>query len=246
MRIDPKGTVGGYPALRVRRLVRTLSTRLYWDLKTVATVLSVTPGEAKSLVEALEGLGFAKARRGKGPKTWRTTQRAQSIACATAAKPITRRTAEAALARFLERVDRVNKDSRFLAKVTRVIVFGSYLRADQDRLGDVDVAVELVPKQRDRKCLRELNYRRVAESERQGHRFSGVLDRESWWQLEPFRFLKGRSRAISLHDNRAEKVFVDQVPHRILISPAAEEERRSAMEPPKDLRRSRRPKGCPF
>jgi len=55
MRIDPKGTVGGYPALRVRRLVRTLSTRLYWDLKTVATVLSVTPGEAKSLVEATPG-----------------------------------------------------------------------------------------------------------------------------------------------------------------------------------------------
>jgi tRNA A58 N-methylase Trm61 len=35
MRINSKGTVGGFPALLVRKLVRALTNRLYWDLETV-------------------------------------------------------------------------------------------------------------------------------------------------------------------------------------------------------------------
>jgi hypothetical protein len=36
---------------------------------------------------------------------------------------------------------------------------------------------------------------------------------EYWWHFEAFRFLKSRSRAISLIDYTAEKEFVDKVPH---------------------------------
>ena len=152
----PRARLGGYPVLQVRNL----NHRLYWDSKTVQAVLRVGPREATDLLSALEVSGLAKPRRGTGPKTWATTQLAQSFGSASAAKPITRRTAEAALARLLERVERVNRDNHFLAKVTRVIVFGSYLPGDVDRLGDVDVAVELEPKEAERRRLRELNYRR--------------------------------------------------------------------------------------
>jgi predicted nucleotidyltransferase len=245
MRIDPKAKVGGYPTLVVRKLVRRLNSRLTWDLETVQRMLSVGPGEARGLVKALEAAGLAKGNRGRGPRTWTTTQLAQSFGSATAATAITRQTAAAALARFLERVDRVNSDDYFLAQVTRVILFGSYLRAEVNRLGDVDVAVELQPKEADRSRLRELNYRRAAEWERNGHRFSRVLDRESWWQMETFRFLKDRSRSISLVDYQTEKAFVDQVPHRILFS-KREEGAKPPLQPPTPIRRARRPKDCPF
>jgi predicted nucleotidyltransferase len=183
MRIDPKGTMHGYPLLYVRKLVRVLNNYLSWDLKTVQAVLSVGPTKARKIVEALDAAGLSKPCRfrGKNSKTWTTTQAAQTLASATAAKSITRETAERVLAGFLARVDRVNSDDRFLAKVTRVIVFGSYLRAGVDRLSDVDIAVELAPKERRRNVFRELNYRRVAQSERKGHRFGGILDRELWW-----------------------------------------------------------------
>ena len=246
MRIDPENTVGGYPALRIRKLVRNLNDHLHWDLDAVQAALSVGRREATALVKALEASGLAKVRRSRGPKEWTTTQLAQTFASATAAKPITRKTAEAALTHFLERVNCVNSDDRFLARVTRVIVFGSYLRTDLDRLGDVDVAVELAPKQSNRNRLRELNYQRVAEFQRKGHRFSGVLEREVWWQLETFHFLKGRSRSISLHDYGTEKKLVDRVAHRILISTAEDERQHSALKPLKEVRRGRRPKGCPF
>jgi predicted nucleotidyltransferase len=64
------------------------------------------------------------------------------LGAASAAKPITRQTAERALDDFLARVVLVNRRAYYLAKVTKVVVFGSFLRPDIERLGDVDVAVE--------------------------------------------------------------------------------------------------------
>jgi predicted nucleotidyltransferase len=245
MRIDSKGTLFGYPLLYVRKLVRVLNNYLSWDLKTVQEVLSVRPTKARKIVNALHAAGLSKRCRGKHLKTWTTTQAAQTLASATAAKPITRQTADRVLAGLLARVDRVNSDDRFLAKVTRVIVFGSYLRAGVDRLSDVDIAVELAPKESRRNEFRELNYRRVAQAERKGHRFSGILDRELWWRSETLSFLKDRSRSISLVDYKREKKFVDKVPRRTLLCTA-----KAQPEPPKKLlkhiRLSRRPKGCPF
>jgi len=175
-------------------------------------------------------------------KTWTTTQGAQSFGSATAAKPITRQTASAALAQLLERVDRVNRDEHFLARVTRVVLFGSYLRPEVDRLGDVDVAVELQLKEADRERARKLNYQRVAEMERHGRRFTQFLDRELWWRTETFRFLKGRSRSISLADYDTEKAFVDCVPHKILLS-APTTRAKPAEKLVTRIRRIRRPKG---
>jgi len=73
MRIDAKSTLGGYPVLQVRKLVRALNNRLYWDSKTVQAVFSVELRKADDLVRALEASGLAKIRRGKGPKAWTTT-----------------------------------------------------------------------------------------------------------------------------------------------------------------------------
>jgi predicted nucleotidyltransferase len=143
-----------------------------------------------------------------------------------------------------ERVSRVN-DDRFLAKVTRVILFGSYLNPEATKLSDVDVGVELKPKEPDRKRLRELNYQRVERFENEGHRFGRALDREMWWHAETFRFLKGRSRSISLLDYKTEKEFVDQVPHKVLFS-TPQKRSKPAKELPKEIRRTRRLKGCPF
>jgi len=72
-----------------------------------------------------------------------------------------RTAAERLLDEFLQRIAALNEDSRFLARVERAIVFGSYLSGG-DQLGDVDVAVHLVPRSADPKKHREVNDRRVA------------------------------------------------------------------------------------
>ena len=119
---------------------------------------SLEPGTGKSLLRALSTAGLVK-RVGRG--WWEITQAGQTLSSATAAKPVTRVTAEKVLREFLARVERVNRDARFLGRVNRVVLFGSILREDVDRLSDLDLAVEVLPKIADRERLEARNRRRV-------------------------------------------------------------------------------------
>jgi predicted nucleotidyltransferase len=241
MRIDPHGMIGGHPAPVVRQLIRRLSALMFWNEADVRKAAAVSSREAGALITVLQRQRLVKRNRGENRSTWRVTQLGQTFGSATMAKPITRRTAERALSELLERVRQANGNDHFLAKVTKVVLFGSFLREGVERLGDVDVAVQLEPKQQDGERARMLNEKRVAEVERKGHRFGGFLEREFYWHRETFRFLKGRSRSIALVDYKAEKAFVDQVPHRFLLG-----ESDPAPAPLAKRGRSRRPKDCPF
>ena len=162
----------------------------------------------------------------------------------TAAKPVTRATAERAMSQFLERVTQVNQNPYFLAKATSAVLFGSMLKPEVERLSDVDLAVELTRKEPDHERALEQNQQRAEELANMGRRFRNFLEVEGCWYWEAFRFLKGRSRVIALADFNAEKTFVLAVPHRFLIgepepiSPAA--------VTPRPAARKRRPAGCPF
>jgi predicted nucleotidyltransferase len=114
-------------------------------------------------------------------------------------------TAQKALQQFVGRVEKVNKDPYFLGKVTKVVLFGSILKPEIERLSDVDLAVELAPKEEDFDRARARNYQRVEELAAQGHRFRNFLDQEGCWYWEVSGFLKGQSRVIALADYAVEK-----------------------------------------
>src|SRR5579864_6481225 len=116
------------------------------------------------------------------------TQAGHTLSSATAAERITRATAEKALQQFLGRVEQVNNDPYFLGKVTRVVLFGSMLKPEIERLSDVDLAVEVASKAEDFDRARVKNYERVEELVRQGHRFRNFLEQEGCWYWEVFRF----------------------------------------------------------
>ena len=135
----------------------------------------------------------------------------------TAAKPVTRATAERAMSQFLERVTQVNQNPYFLAKATSAVLFGSMLKPEVERLSDVDLAVELTRKEPDHERALEQNQQRAEELANMGRRLRNFLEVEGCWYWEAFRFLKGRNRVIALADFNAEKTFVLAVPHRFLI-----------------------------
>jgi predicted nucleotidyltransferase len=160
MPIDPKGTIAGWPALLVRHTLRQLRTRLKWGLAELESAASVHAAEARALIKALLAAGLFEAQdRG----AWAVTQAGQTLSSATASKRVTRATAQKALEQFLRRVERVNGDPYFLAKVTRLVLFGSILNPEVDRLSDVDLAVELSSKEEDFERARVRNYERVEE-----------------------------------------------------------------------------------
>jgi len=243
MRIDPKGTIGKYPALLVRTTLRDLRSRLWWGQAELEAAAGLKPGNGRALVKALRSGGLIEAAaRG----SWKITQAGMTVCSATAAKRITRATAEKALEQFLGRVERVNTDLYFLGKVTRVVLFGSMLKPEVERLSDVDLAVEVALKEADFDRARVKNYERVEKLAAQGHRFRNFVEQEGCWYWEVFGFLKGRSRVIALADYAVEKTFVLEVPHRVLFGGA--ESPSSAPNPgtQQGPRRKRRLRDCPF
>jgi len=243
MRIDPNGMMGGCPALVVRKALRNLRDWPQWEVANLEAATALPRGTGSALVKALQTEGLIET---SGSGAWIVTQAGRTFAAATAAKPVTRATAERALSQFLERVTRVNEHPYFLAKVTRLVLFGSMLKPEVDRLSDVDLAVELARKETDFERARLQNRQRAEELFDNGRRFRTFLESEGCWYFETFRFLKARSRVIALADYSTEKAFVLAVPHRVLIG----EPEPIAADPepitPKSSARTRRPRDCPF
>jgi hypothetical protein len=103
-------------------------------------------GAGPELADALAAEGLIRKLQ---KDAWTICQSGMTFAAATAANRLTRATAERALAAFMDRVARVNKDQYFLGYVTRVALFGSGLNSDTDRPSDVDLAVQIIPKTAD-------------------------------------------------------------------------------------------------
>ncbi len=213
MRIDPKGAIAGYPAVLVRDTLRRLRVHLDWNLARLEVVAGFSAAEGRKFVRAMVSAGLIERA---GPGRWSITSAGQTMSSATAAARVTRATGDRALRKFMVRVEGVNQDPYFLGKVVAVVLFGSMVKADVDRPSDVDIAVELVPKEADPERARAKNERRAHELEAKGHRFRGLLDRYVCWYREVFTYLKGGSRVVSLVDLRCEGEIVWAAPHRIL------------------------------
>jgi len=243
MRIDPKGEICGYPALLVHKTLRSLRAADGWGLLALEEAAKLSPGTGRALAKALQKNGLIELRE---PGRWTVTQTGRTMAAATAAHRISRATAEKALAQFLDRAIRVNSDPYFLARVTRLVLYGSMLRPEVEWLSDVDVAVQLEAKEKDFDRLRAQTLDRVEDLAARGHRFRDFLEREAWRYFETRRFLKGGSRVISLADYNVEKALVLAGPHRVLIGAPEEVPAEADPETPKAVRQKRRPRDCPF
>ena len=95
-----------------------------WDVAALETAAALQPGTGKALVRALAAAGLV---RSVGRGWWEITAGGQRLSSATAARPVTRATAEKAVREFLARVERVNRDGQVLGRVNRVVLFGSML-----------------------------------------------------------------------------------------------------------------------
>jgi predicted nucleotidyltransferase len=246
MRIDPEETVACQPALMVRRALRKLRMATTWSAAELEAAAGLPAGRGRDFARRLQRDGLVESC---GPGVWSVSQAGCALAAATAAKRLTRASAERALAEFMERVALVNERPYFLGKVVRVVLFGSMLDPGTDRPSDVDLAIEIDPKETDYGRLQEQNYERAEMLAATGHRFRNAIEIADWWRQEVFRFLKAGSRAISLADYRVEKALILTVPHHMLIGddePPPAPELTPGPEPKPPKRRRRRPNDCPF
>jgi predicted nucleotidyltransferase len=203
MRIDSKEQIADIEILKVRDLLRRVNNTDEWQDDFVIHRLKISPEQANRLINELNRKGYIEpARIYRQKQFYRKTLKGSTLGLASAAKPVTRKTADRIISEFMDRVRQVNSDPSFLVKVKRVLVFGSYL-TEVSRINDIDVAVELAWKENHPRVLNKdkallalylSNY-----AEKKGKKFSTFIDRLEWPEHEVRLFLKSRSRALSIH-----------------------------------------------
>ena len=76
----------------------------------------------------------------------------------------------------MDRVREVNEAGRFLFRVRKVVLFGSFL-TESSTIGDLDLAIELVPKEADARKHSELILAHANEAALNGKRFRNFVQR---------------------------------------------------------------------
>ena len=197
MYIDPKLEVEKISILKIRDFCKKVGD--LFGLDYICLRLKITKPKARKIINyLLDECYIEPADSYDNKQYWKLSNKGGTFALSSSAKPILRSTAERKVKEFLERVKIVNNDEYYLYKVTKVILFGSFL-THVEKLNDVDLAIELKRKNPDKEIQSQLEIQRAIEAEQKGRRFSTLLDKLCWAETEVQLFLKSKSRAISLH-----------------------------------------------
>ncbi|MEW6624887.1 MAG: nucleotidyltransferase domain-containing protein [Bacillota bacterium] len=200
MQINSEDFICGQTIISIRDFLKYVQLRDWWTIDFLTARLRVSKSMAKKIINVLVEQGYIEeSKRYNREKAWVNTIKGNSLAMASAAKPIYRRTADDILLKFMKRVNEVNTNDKFAFRVEKVIVFGSYL-SDKERLNDIDLAIKLESKEKDKKKRRQREQERISIALKSGRVFGNFLQEVFWPMTEVKLFLKNRSRSISLHD----------------------------------------------
>ncbi len=138
MRITSKQLVAGYPPIQVRNFLRRFRSAII-SVSTIQEVFNLSSVEAEEFLSRMVKLGLLEPpehfSRNDRP-AYEISTPGLALANASAAKPITRKTANRALREFMDRVRLINASDEYPYKIESVVLFGSML-SDKERLGDV-------------------------------------------------------------------------------------------------------------
>jgi DNA-binding Lrp family transcriptional regulator len=232
MRIRPDDLVVGFPAKQVRKLLR--QSDLFLSVDDVTKVLGLSGKSALQLLKTLEQQGFIKKNTSAPDpnKNWKHTIKGGALSNALFSAPVSRQSAERKLNEFMDRVRDVNEMDRFLYRVRKVVLFGSFL-TESPAIGDLDIAIELVPKESDARKHSESILARADAVDLSGKRFQNFVQRLDFAAREVRSYLKGRSRIIQLTD--CDDGILETAKHRIIY-----EYREDEALSPAELKRKKR------
>lgn len=172
MRIAKNELLAGIPVLKIRDYFRLL----YSGLMTrdgLAERFNLNEKETEGLVGELLSKGYIEpADNGM----YRLTLKGNALSIARCMAPINREKADRIMQEFLKRVEEVNRDDFYPYRVSKLVLFGSYLNPEQMDLGDIDIAFELEPKIKDYDELMRYNDQLVDKARKEGKSFSSLID----------------------------------------------------------------------
>lgn len=196
MQIDSRQTIGGISFLQVRRFFRHVVAHHHdsFDRAWLLSYLQLSEPEGGQLLEGLASEGFISIESPQNNHQYQLTNQAHDLVRSSAAKRVSRETAHDALEGLMVRMKEINSNPKYLYSVSSVVVFGSYLNRGE-RLGDVDVAIEVSSRIEDPNQRPEAHLLYARES---GRRFGNFTEELYWAEAEIYQMLKARRRTISI------------------------------------------------
>lgn len=198
MRISRKQKINNTPILKIRDFFKSLQ-RYRTDAFTLdkaCNYFEINDIEANSLLRELTEQGFIEK---SSSNYYKITLKGEALRIARCVPPINRDKADKIVKDFMQRVEEINNNDYYLYKVSKILLFGSYIKEDAIDFGDIDIAFELERKVKDTDVFEKLNKEFVEKAEDEGKCFSSYIEELSYSETVVILKLKNRNRYISLH-----------------------------------------------
>lgn len=204
----------GYSLLEIGKFMREIEG-LSWKPNFVAARFKIEQKAAAKLVQVmlLDGL-VAKVYPQSNSEKYEVTNKGLTLGMDTAGPPLKRATAERLVAKFLERVERVNNDPDLLCCIDEVAAFGSFI-TKEPTLSEIDLAVTYI-RRVDSGTWSDLSNQRVELARARGRKFGSSSEEIAWPLREVELRLRRRAKALHIRDFNKDREFIESVPHQLI------------------------------
>ena len=114
-------------------------------------------------------------------------------------------TAQKALDNVKKRIKEANQRKDFIYKITKAVLFGSFINSSKEKVGDLDIAIYVELKD---KTIPEIEQNQI-RARKKCYGLPTILE-FIYGKEEIFRFIKDRKKVLELHDG----VMVDYESHK--------------------------------
>ncbi len=135
MRIDKTQIIAGFSAIIVRDFLMKVMNRLFTG-DDVVRHFKTNKSDATAIIKELLKIEYVEPIEIRKHQFWSVTTAGRTLALASAANPIRRKTADKKIAELLKRVVTINSSKQYVYAVTKVVVFGSDLSEQERMIGE--------------------------------------------------------------------------------------------------------------
>jgi len=153
--------------------------------------------KTKELIDVLLSEGYIEAAKKKGK--YQLTIKGQALCVARYTNPLNKEKADKLFKKFMERVEEINSNEFYLYRVSKIVLFGSYIDPEKTDYSDIDIAFELSRKAKSHEEFMEMDEQRIKEAELAGKSFPSFFDQIGYTERVVLLKMKNKCRYISLH-----------------------------------------------
>ena len=126
-------------------------------------------------------------------------------------KLYTRETAKMTLENVIKRIKEANRNDEFIYKITKAVLFGSYINSNKEKVGDLDIAIYIELKDKSKPEV-EQNLERARTS----NSYVPFILKFIYGKEEVYKYIKDKKHILQLHDGN--KVDKDSKEHKEPLS----------------------------